>query len=1250
MKVPIKRKHTHITLGVILFITLILIVGNYWVRRNIESIIQNLVANESGGKYRLEVKKIKFHGRQQRLEAYNAHLFIIDTAIQKSGTDVQFPYLEFRLKSVWDVIFHKKLVLNSVICSSPTFNIRPVMKDSTSRISIPEQLGELYIQIDKVMHNMQVTKLRFTKSNFNLFLPRDSTKVIRLHDIDFGVDGFDVHVGDNKSNNVFFSENIFVRSGPQSFVFPDGLHGLDFSSLSISTDKKLISINNCTLTGKSPDSVSAKYRIHFDTLHLVNTDFKAIYVNSLIKVDTVYCKNSNIDFLFNTHKKNKKLSADTLINTVVKSLFGDILVNYIGIINSDISVKTQRDDKTFNFTSIGNNFRLREINIGAKNKIPVQVKSIDFDVKNYHSFTDDSLYEISFDSVSLTSDQLKLVNFGLTPASLNNNNALRAVNIPSLTLKGLSLGDLIFDKTIKVDEAQLKDPAIIIEGKGADENKIRKPLFDIFNDLEKYIGIEKLTIQNGNVQYRFSTGENHALNFQNVDASVFLTNLFSATHVSAVETSIDRLSFSKALYNNGLQNILISSGILDGNQKNFSIASLDYSDKNELMQFHASGLLLSGVNFIDSADDENINLEQLTWANGKVTSNPIAENVLPEKAILPVSIFVKNISLPNTGLQLNLPGRMQINTFLHHLDIENFSKPNDAALHFQKAFFDGGSFTLSAPGISVSTDTFNINNLNTSFIENIVLRYLSSKDSVLIKIPKLSGNPGLTNFSTIKSWDGFRLLNPDIQWFHQKDSTKKFATKELYTTPIILKNTSIESAKLRFQNYDRLDTMYANASDIFLQLKYASFNDTTDLRGLNLSLNGMKFISPKNVSMEAQQAKLFWKIDSLQFLPGSIFNIQNKLLQLSSPAISFSGKNKMVLTQVNLEIPEMKLSDKNVDSWKDILLKQTDTKFKFSTNFDDKNGQYLLHGIQFTAKDSKLQLDSMAYIHSLSSDSFFLNQKWQVDYQQFHTGKIILNKVNTSLLLSKPFALHAQSITINDAIVKIIKDKALKIQPHIEKPLPVNALQKLNFHLRIDSLSFGHSTVDYTELPNKKNPGLHLDFSDLNGLLLNVTNDSKKIQDSVYISGKGKINHIIDAKVLMNQSYADSGNFRFDAQVYSFEAPLINPYLQSMAGIRFTRGTFDSIHVNALANKATANGQIQLKTHGLGIEAYHAESGAKTPLLKRFKYFIGNTFILKKEKTRTSNFEAKRVEEKSVFNYWIQIMISAVKSLAGKSK
>ncbi len=1252
MKFSIKKKHTKIVIGVILFFVILLVGGNYWFRHNIENIIQNLVAKESGGKYRLEIQKIKYHARQQKLEAFNAHLYVMDSSLQESRTDVKFPYLELQLKNIWDVIFRKKLVLDSVICNAPTFNIRPSAKDTSRKISVPEQLGELYVQIENVMNNMQVKKLRFTKSNFNLFPPADTTQVIRLRDIDFGVDGFGVNVQSNNTSQFFFSENIFVRSGPQSFIFPDGLHGLDFSSLTISTDKKLIAINDCTLTGESPDSTSAKYRIHFDTLKLVNTDFTALYRKSLIKVDTVYCQNSEINFMFNTHKKNKKISADTMINSVLKGLFGDIQVNYIGIINSDISVKTQRDNKILTFSSKGNNFRLRKINIASQNDNPVQVESIDFDVKNYRSFTDDSLYEITFDSVSLTNRELKLVNFGLIPGSKNNDHALRALTIPSLSLKGLSLGDLIFDKTIKLQEAILENPAIIIESRGNNENKIRKPLFEIFDDIEKYFAVQQLSINNGNVQYRFSSGKNHTLNFENVNASVLLKDLLSSSRVSGVETSIDRLSFSKAVYNNGLQNILLNNGVLDGNKKNFSISNLDYTDKNELLNLNATGLLLSGININDSADEERINLAQLSWTNGKISSQRAPENVTKEKSILPISIYINSIELPNTSLQLNMPGSLQVQTFLNHLNIENFRKPNDAAIHFDKAFFDGSSLMLLSPGIAVFTDSFNINNDNKSFLENVSMRYTSAKDSMIIKIPQLSGNPSLTNFSNIKSWNGFHLFQPDIQWYIHKEAGKNAPQNTAYKTPVILENTSVDSAKLHIESYAANDTLQIDIPRISFLLNYALFNDTTALRGLSASLYGMNVSTVHGTSLAAPGVKLTFQIDTVQLLPNNNFNMQASALHFTSPDILIKGKKEIVLTQTELAIPKLAFTEKNIDDWQNVLINHTDTKLKFSTSLNVKPGNFLLNGIQFSAKDSLLQLDSMAFIPPFSSDSFFAQQKWQNDYQQFHIGKILFDKIDASALIAKKFSVNARSVMVNDAFIKIIKDKKLTVEQHIIKPLPVQALRKIDFPLRLDTLNLINGNVHYVELPGNNKPGLDLNIGHLNASVFNIKNASDNLHDSLNISGTGKINDVVDAQIFMNQSYMDTaGGFRFAVHVFPFEATTINPLQQDLTKVRFTKGHIDSINVHANADNKSANGNVEIHTKGLAIAAYHENESIKTPLLTRIKYFIANTFILKKEKTRTAEFSVNRIEEKSVFNYWIKIMLAAMKSVAGiKSK
>lgn len=1247
MSISFKKKHTHITLGVILFFVILLIGGNYWVRHNIENIIQNLVNRESGGKYRLEIQKIKYHNKLQRFEALNTHLFLMDTLRQENRTDVKIPYLEFRLKSVWDVIFHKKLVLDSVICKAPTFNIHPALKDTTENISVPEQLGEIYLQIEKAMQNMQVKKLRFTNSNINLFTPGGSKRVIRLHNIDFGIDGFAVNAQKSNTNQFFFSENIFVHSGQQSFIFPDGIHELTFSSLSISTDHQIIALNNCTLNGTSPDSSSAIYKVHFDTLKLINTDFMALYRKSLIKVDSVYCRGSDFDFAFNNSKKRKKISPNTFINSVLQNLFGDIQIKYIGIINSNISVQSKREDKTISFVTKGNNFTLKEIKVAAHEEEPVQVGSINFDVKNYVSFTDDSLYKISFDSVALTNRQLKLVNFSLLPGVKNKDHALRKLAIPGLTLKGLSLGDLIFDKKIKMDEALLQNPSLIIESKGKNENKIRKPLFDVFDDIEKYFAIQQLSISKGQVKYFFSDADNHTLEFESVDAAVFLKDLLRATQVNNVEASIDRLSFSNAIYNNGLQRILLANGFLDGNQKNFYIQGIDYKDKNELLHLKANGLVLADISMSDYLDDESIHLEQFSWANGQISTQRMTENKIPGKSNLPVSIHINNISLPNTALQLNMAGSLQLQTFLNQFHIENFVKPSEEALHFDQAYFNGGSFMILSPGLSIFTDSFNVNNLNTSLIENVSIRYHTDRDSLIILIPELSGNPAITNFTNIKHWNGFHLKKPDIQWFSRQKIGENPVKNNTVRMPVYFEDLRVDSAQGHFTSI-KDDTTEISLPQLSFRLHHATFNDSILLGGLNGSLQGFQFTAPKGSSVISPPANFTFQVDSLYFLPDKKFKIQTGPLHFTSPQVLISGRKDFSLQQAQLDIPQLSLDEKNINNWEDVFFNHTNSSLGLSTFLNNKQGKFDFQGIHFFTADSTLLLDSFAFIPHDSSNTFFSKQKWQKDYLEFKTGKMIWNKIDAARLFAKEFSISAQSLTIQDAWIHAVKDQKLPVNLQVTKPLPVELLSKIEFPLDIRTIRLLNSHIQYEEIPGMVQPGLILNISPLNAEVNHVQNKSFNIYDSLDISGHGRINDMVDASIRMKQSYNDtSGGFHIEMSISPFAANTINPLQQAITKVQIIKGQVDTLHISANANNNAAFGNIQIHTKGLAIRAYHENADVKTPLLTKAKYLMANLFILKKDKTRTADFSVNRKKEKSVFNFWIKIMLAGLKSAAG---
>lgn len=1252
MKLAIRKKHTKRLIGVGVFFILLLFVANYLVRHNMEKIIQSLVASESNGKYKLEIQKIKFQGHLKKIKAYQAHLYVMDTASQQSKTDVQFPFIEFQVKSIWDIILHKKLQLDYVICDAPTFNIRPLEKDTRGKISLPKQLGELYIQIEKVMNVMQVAKTRFTNSRLNLFLPGDSTKVIRLAGIDFGVDGFGTNKGTHEAGRFFFSENIFLHSGPQSISFPDGLHRLDFNGLHISTDHKMVNIYQCTLTGQSPDCVSGNYNIYFDTLRLIQTDFQALYNHALIKVDSIYCKNSKLNFLFASANRDKKLSTDSLINPFIKNLFGDIAVNYIGILNSDISLKSVRDNKILTFFSKGNDFQLRQIKIETAGKQPVQVGSINFNVKNYRSYTYDSLYEISFDSVSLTSNELFLSNFGLVPGVKNNNHALRALYIPNLALSGLSLGELIFDNQIKLDKATLLRPTLVIESKGGKENKIKKPLFDLFNEIEQYFNVQKLAIKDGHVTYDFSDGDNHSLVFENVNSEIFLKYLLQATQINSLEASIDQLSFSKAVYNNGLQQLQLLNGMLDGDQRDFIISNFEYRDKKELLQMQASGLLLSGININDDADEEEIFLQKLAWRQGKINSIVLPRKNESEKKYLPFSIQVGNISMPQTDVRLNLPNDFQLQTYMQHLDIFGLSKPADAGIHFEKAFFDGGSLSLKSPQLSIQTDTFNIQNIANSFLRNVSVAYRKGKDQVAVKIPYMGGMPGITNFENVRHWFGFHLYKPEIHWtIRPVDDTIIQAKQTKKNEPFVFEDLLMDSAHFIIEKINGEDTMRLNLPSTNIDLRYASFSDSLFMHGIKLSLLGIAFQPGKALAIRAPQAHINLVLDTLLHLPGQKFSMQSKPFHFSAPSIQISGKKEMLLKDAVIDIPGFVISETDLTKPMEFITHTSNATFQFSTALHNGDGKFEFHHITASLKDSLLKIDSLAFVPDIKSDAFFASQKTQSDFINLNTGKILFQQMDFSRLLTKPFPIHAGFVKINDAVLEIMKDKKLPMPKDSLKLLPTAMLRKIKLPLHIDSARVENAKVAYTELPAKHDPLLQVEIDNINALLKNVKNDGFERIDSLGIWATGKLGKAIPLQLEMHQAYIDTAaGFRMNVRVPAFDVSAINELQRPFTKIQLTQGNIGPIALHAKGNNLHATGDLQMQTKNIRIQAYREKNAPKTPLFTRFKYFIANNFILKKEKTRTGTFTLERVQSRSVFNYWVKMMLAGIKSAAGMNK
>src|SRR4030095_3111215 len=350
------------TLGIILGVLIIIITAlHVYVVNNAESLVEEIVANESNGKLRLKVENIKFNYFSKKIELQNVTFFSNDSLDLKTSYYFQVDKIKLKVKALIPIFTRKELKIDSLSLFAPKIEVtrlKPLDKPTQSEVSIPQEMGRVYNSIMDALRFLEVKRFQFDEGQFKLInkvIPNQQPLVItRLH---FHIEDFKV---DSTSNPEDFpdSDKLVFWSKGQDITFPDGNHRLAFSRFRIKIKKRLIEIDSCTLIGRRGPNSQSGFSLFLDTLKLTNVDFKSLYEKDLIKADSVYCSNPN--FKINLELKNREPGKAKIPNldTLINQLTGDLQLDYIGVKNATLNVVTTRNDKSTSFTSEKNNFEM----------------------------------------------------------------------------------------------------------------------------------------------------------------------------------------------------------------------------------------------------------------------------------------------------------------------------------------------------------------------------------------------------------------------------------------------------------------------------------------------------------------------------------------------------------------------------------------------------------------------------------------------------------------------------------------------------------------------------------------------------------------------------------------------------------------------------------------------------------------------------------------------------------------------------
>ena len=655
------------TLGIILGIIIITITAlHVYVVNNAESLVEEIVANESNGKLKLKVENIKFNYFSRKIELQNVTFFSNDSLDLKTSYYFQVDKIKMKVKALIPIFTRRELRIDSLALMAPKIEVtrlKPLDRPTQSEVSIPQEMGRVYNSIMDALKFLEVKRFQFDEGQFKLInkvIPNQQPLVITgLH---FHIEDFKV---DSTSNPEDFpdSEKLVFWTKNQDITFPDGNHRLAFSRFRIKIKKRLIEIDSCTLIGNRGPNSQSGFTLFLDTLKLTNVDFKSLYEKDLIKADSVYCLNPN--FKIQLELKNKEPGKKKIPNldTLINQLTGDMQLNYVGVKNATLNIVTTRNDKSTSFASEKNNFEMRGLTIDHSMAQPVSLQSFDMAIHNYENFVKDSSYFLRFDSIQLRENRILLSNFSINTEPYKDK---RNIQVRQFILSELSWADLLFDRQVIARQALLIRPIIDYYPSATAKPRTRNPIVNSLEGINNFMSLEKIIISNGKIKIK----TRHTIDLLLDDANLVLNsnNIADSLSIENIENSVEILDFKKGIMKTKNLMVNMEEASFDGSTKKFKFKKIYAYDHLQTFNLTARDVTIDSLLFVDS-----INLltgRGITWKKADIEINLLEPGKKANESLI---VLFQKIQGTNTQLYFN-NAKSSLSVFLNSLSIASVDK------------------------------------------------------------------------------------------------------------------------------------------------------------------------------------------------------------------------------------------------------------------------------------------------------------------------------------------------------------------------------------------------------------------------------------------------------------------------------------------------------------------------------------------------------------------------------------------------
>jgi len=1214
---------------IVLFGTIVICILSitFIIKYHIKSVLREVIRRETNGEYQLDFSSISVSFTEGEVKIKDAGLTPADSIPHKTSYRVKMDDLYFSLRSWKQLLFHRKLFIDSVHVNHPDIII--IHQEMEENKNPASQMKEIYSSLKDISERLKVHVLEISNADIDIYKKGKDHDPFLITHIDFRIENFGQK--ENDKSKLRYSDNLVLRLSRQRWVFPSG-QSMSFSNLSFSGNEQVFELDSILIERNSQITYPTT-SLYADKLLLKAEKLSSLFEKNELNLDTVFCKSPILSFTM-----PGKLSQGDSTNAL-HQLLGNIRTQFINIENGQLQINSS--DGARSYKSQKTNLKIYNLTIDHDRLQHLKADNIDL-LLNEVSFSSlDSLYLLTIKEFGFNGGNLVCKNAYLQPSS-KNSSYLRGINIPLFTLVDVSLQDLLEKrfkaKSILIERPQAYFTSNTKKGKGADKDISIEKVYETLNELAEMIDVHWLTVKNGKIKYYSESSNDIKLSIADINTEINLDDLLKSSSPLAIKHSIHALCIGYLKLDNDTKNIQLKNFFLNGKKETGKAKALSY-DLPSGIHLNAGNIFWKKFSWDDFVKNKKISMDSMDIDKLYITvgipyGNPKKRDVSSHIALQKLNIHRSIISINQINNQAF--SAETSNVMLKRLNLLNgIWSWGDFNAKVGNILFNGG-------GRQITIDQMNFSAGNESNAKDITFSDLTSS----VKIPTIKFQLNLSR-SDLNCFDFpfLSIYKPEINIEKfQKDLSGNKKNIGTVFVPFHVQNLDIMNGHLSYKsspNSIKISTYFNvkiasartydnNTGEILLDSALLNFDSiVVDTKKIPFALDKLDLqITKGSLSKAVFSAYLKSQWESLSFSKQTTkrsIEIRNLSGEVDDIALVVqSGGDNHIIENI---IPKVRLSRGSI-FYNDTVI---------SASVLDVSG---------TGKEAHLELGKIEIVPKENQRLLFKKYPWQKDYTTFKCDKIILNRIDLQAFLEDT-AVIVQNIYLQRPYVSRYRNKNLPLNHRVEKLMPTKLIAAMKIPMHFDTVHIKEASIDVHEISAiTKREGL-VSLRNVEGWIKNIT--SRPVQgDALSLGVSGRLIDFDISKLNYAESYQDSlAGFRMNYTISSMQLPALTKVTDPLSAFSVKSGYADTLFARLSGNKYAAFGEMNFYYHNLRIRFLNKEDPLKKKFSLRLKTFAANNLIIQSNNKNQSVIFFYRNKEKFIFNYWIKTLLSGLLTSTG---